>query len=74
MPKSTKMFRRSLQKLGALFCEVSDEGASWRPFWHSFFAMKILHCILYGVIVGQWLMNVKRRLCACHGRRMVSTE
>ena len=27
--------------------------------------MKILHCILYGVIVGQWLLGVKTRLSTC---------
>lgn len=31
--------------------------------------MKILHYILYGVIVGHWLMNVKRRMTPTDGSR-----
>ena len=27
--------------------------------------MKILHCILYGVIVGHWLLGVKGRISTC---------
>lgn len=31
--------------------------------------MRYLQYILYGLIIGHWLMNVKRRLCACNGNR-----